>query len=129
MCTVFEGFRFWPLGPVFGIGMMLFALALAGGIFTIVMIVDCLQRRPEQFASPISYRGQNDKLIWLVALIASFWFWFVPSIVYYFVVVRAQKPYGRRPEQDRPARPDVGRPESPEPPRTEPPDKEPPGNE
>ncbi len=90
MCV--EGFYFWPLGPLVGVTFLLALLAIAGAVFTIVMLVDCLQRPANRFYNPITSGGQNDKIIWAVALIASFWLYFVPSIVYYFVVMKGQPP-------------------------------------
>ena len=83
----------WPLGPVAGAAVLLVLLAIAGGIFSLIMLIDCLKRPASGFSNPLTKAGQHDKLIWAAAIVASFWFYYVGAIVYYFVVKRT-KPAG-----------------------------------
>jgi hypothetical protein len=86
-------FPWWPLGPVVGAGVLLVLLAIAGVIFSLVMLVDCLKRPASQFVHPLTKNGEYDRLIWAAAIVASFWFYFIGAIVYFFVVKRT-KPQG-----------------------------------
>lgn len=80
----------WPIGPIFGAGVLVGLLAIAGVIFSLVMLIDCLKRRQSEFLSPITKNGEHDKLIWTAAIVASFWFYFLGAIVYFFVVKKAK---------------------------------------
>ena len=83
-------FPWWPMGPIIGGGLLLVLLAIAGVIFSLVMLVDCLKRPASEFVHPLTKNGEYDKLIWAAAMVASFWFYFVGAIVYFFVVKRAR---------------------------------------
>jgi len=65
-------------------------LAIAGAIFSLVMLIDCLKRPASQFVYPLTRNGEYDKLIWAIAIIVSFWFYFIGAIVYFFVVKTAR---------------------------------------
>ena len=80
----------WPMGPIFGAGVLLGLLAIAGVIFSLVMLIDCLKREQSKFPNPITKNGEYDKLIWIAAIVASFWFYFLGAIVYFFVVKKAK---------------------------------------
>lgn len=62
-------------------------LWLGGLILWIVMLVDCAQRRPDEFPGAT----ENTKTVWLVLLIAS-WFvlgmYWLAALFYYFMVKR-----------------------------------------
>lgn len=49
------------------------ALALAGTVFWIVMIIECATKEPS---------GGNDKLIWILIIIFTHW---IGALIYYFV--------------------------------------------
>jgi len=83
-------FPCWPLAPVFGTGILPVLLAIAGGIFSLVMLIDCLKRPGDKFLNPLTKNGEYDKLIWAVVIVASLWFYFLGAIVYFFVVKKAQ---------------------------------------
>lgn len=83
-------FPWWPMGPVVGAGVLLALLAIAGVIFSLVMLIDCLKRPASQFVYPLTRNGEYDKLIWAIAIVASFWFYFIGAIVYFFVVKNAR---------------------------------------
>jgi uncharacterized BrkB/YihY/UPF0761 family membrane protein len=79
------------MGPMFGVGQVLLGLlAVAGIIFSLVMLVDCLKRKPGEFANPLTKSGEYDKLIWAAAIVASLWFYFLGAIVYFIIVQRAK---------------------------------------
>ena len=80
----------WPMGPIFGAGVLLGILAIAGVIFSLVMLIDCLQRSNERFSNPLTKNGEYDKLIWAGAIVASLWFYFLGAIVYFFVVKKVK---------------------------------------
>ncbi len=81
----------WPLGPVCGgLGVLAVLLAIAGVIFSLVMLIDCLKRPTDKFANPLTKNGKYDKLIWAAAIVASLWFYFLGAIVYFFVVRKAK---------------------------------------
>ena len=92
-------FPFWPLRPVFEIHYLAGLLALAGVVFTIFMLVDCLKRQPHQFAHPISEEGRYDKIIWAVAMAVSLSLYFIGTIVYFFVVFLGKKEDSSGPDQ------------------------------
>jgi len=83
-------FPWWPMGPVVGAGVLLVLLAIAGVIFSLVMLIDCLKRPASQFVYPLTKNGEHDRLIWAVAIVLSFWFYFIGAIVYFFVVKNAR---------------------------------------
>lgn len=86
-------FPWWPVRPIVGPGVFVWLLAIAGVIFTIVMLIDCLKRPASKFAYPLTKNGEYDKLIWGLLILLSLSFYFVGAIVYFFVVKRA-KPEG-----------------------------------
>jgi uncharacterized BrkB/YihY/UPF0761 family membrane protein len=83
-------FPCWPIGPFVGVTVLLHILAVAGVIFSVVMLIDCLRRAREKFHNPITKDAEYDKLIWAAAIVVSFWFYFVGAIVYFFVVTKAR---------------------------------------
>lgn len=83
----------WPMGPIVGAGVLSVLLVIAGVIFSILMLIDCLKRSASNFANPLTKNGEYDKLIWAVAIVASLQFYFLGAIVYFFVIKRA-KPEG-----------------------------------
>ena len=54
----------WPLGPMVGGGVILGILAVAGVVFSLVMLIDCLKRSAKRFPNPLTKNGEYDKLIW-----------------------------------------------------------------
>ena len=83
-------FPWWPMGPVFGAGILLALLAVAGVIFSLVMLIDCLKRPPDKFLNALTKNGEYDKLIWAAAIVASLWFYFLGAIVYFFVIKKTK---------------------------------------
>jgi len=81
------------MAPVFGAGVLLGLLVIAGVVFSLVMLIDCLKRPASKFFNPLTKNGEYDKLIWAAAIVASFWFYFLGAIVYFFIVMKA-KPEG-----------------------------------
>jgi hypothetical protein len=81
---------FWPLGPIIGVRIILGVLAVAGMVFSLVMLIDCLKRPAKKFANPLTKNGEYDKLIWTAVIILSLWFYFLGAIVYFFVVMQAK---------------------------------------
>ncbi|MHC4501047.1 MAG: hypothetical protein ACYS21_18255 [Planctomycetota bacterium] len=90
VAEVTSRFGGWPTGPVFAIPVLGFLLAVAGLVFSLVMLIDCLKRKPTDFLNPITKGGEYDKLIWAVGIFLSLWAFFVVAIAYYFVVKRAK---------------------------------------
>jgi len=78
------------MGPVPGARILVGLLAIAGAIFSLVMLIDCLKRPRSKFLSPLTKDGEYDKLIWIAAIVASLWFYFLGAIIYFFVVKRAK---------------------------------------
>ena len=85
-------FRFpcWPMGPIVGAGALAVLLAIAGVIFSIVMLIDCLKRPASKFYHPLTKNGEYDRLIWALGIVLSLWVYFLGAIVYFFVVKRAK---------------------------------------
>ena len=83
-------FPWWPMVPVFGAGVLLGLLVIAGAVFSLVMLIDCLKRPASKFPNPLTKNGEYDKLIWAAAIVASFWFYFLGAIVYFFIVMKAK---------------------------------------
>ena len=80
----------WPLGPIAGGGIILGILAVAGVVFSLVILIDCLKRPARKFPNPLTKNGEYDKLIWAAAIALSLWFYFLGAIVYFFVVMRGK---------------------------------------
>jgi len=80
----------WPIRPFFGSEALLVLVAVAGFIFSTVMLVDCLRRPREKFYYPLTTDAEYDRLIWALAIFLSFSFYFLGAIVYFFVVHRAK---------------------------------------
>jgi hypothetical protein len=59
---------------------------VAGVIFSVVMLIDCLMRTASDFENPLTEGGKYDKLIWAGAILISLRFFFVGAIVYLLVV-------------------------------------------
>ena len=83
-------FPFWPIRPIFGIHAMWGILAVAGVIFSLVMLIDCLKRPASMFYNPLTKEGEYDKLIWAAAIALSLSFYFLGAIVYFFVIKRVK---------------------------------------
>ncbi|NQT03604.1 MAG: PLDc N-terminal domain-containing protein [Planctomycetes bacterium] len=83
-------FPFWPIRPIFGIQVLWGVLAIVGVIFSLIMLIDCLKRPTSKFYNPLTKEGEYDKLIWAVAIVLSFSFYFVGAIVYFVVIKRAK---------------------------------------
>ena len=83
-------FPCWPMGPVPGARILVGLLAIAGAIFSLVMLIDCLKRPGTKFYSPLTKNGGYDRLIWAGAIVASLWFYFLGAIIYFFVVKKAK---------------------------------------
>lgn len=84
-------FHCWPMPPpVLRCRALAGVIIVAGVVFSLVMLIDRLKRRPDQFPHPLTSNGQYDKLIWATAIIVSFWLYFLGPIVYYFVVRKAR---------------------------------------
>ena len=84
-------FPFWPMKPIFAFESLTSLVAMAGVVFTVIMIIDCLKREPHQFANPLSPEGKYDKIIWALAMVLSLTLYFLGTIVYFFVVYRDKK--------------------------------------
>ena len=84
------GFQCWPMRPIGGWGVPVGLLAIAGIIFSLVMLIDCLKRPAEKFLNPLTKDGEYDRLIWAAAIVASLWVYFLGAIVYFIVVMRAK---------------------------------------
>ncbi|MHC4459854.1 MAG: hypothetical protein ACYS6W_05200 [Planctomycetota bacterium] len=92
-------FPWWPMAPFFGAGVpvvMLVLLTIAGVVFSLVMLIDCLKRPASKFLNPLTKKGEYDKLIWAAAIVASFWFYFLGAIVYFFIVMKATPESGEK---------------------------------
>jgi len=70
-----------------GFGKVLF---IAGVVFSLVMLIDCLKRPALKFLNPLTKNGEYDKLIWVGAIVLSISFYFIGAIVYFFVVMKAK---------------------------------------
>ena len=81
-----SSFPFWPIPVFWGCTGLAWVLWVAGLIFSVVMVVDCLKRAKNEFHNPLTKEGEYDKLIWAGAIILSFGFYFLGAIVYFFVV-------------------------------------------
>lgn len=85
-----QGWPMWPIGPIMGVPVLRILVLVAGVVFSVIMLIDCLKRKPGEFLNPVTKNGEHDKLIWAGAMVASFWFYFVGAIVYLFVVKMAK---------------------------------------
>ena len=83
-------FPCWPIAPIFGPVALPTLLAIAGIIFSIVMLIDCLKRPASKFYCPLTKEAEYDRLIWALAIAFSLGFYFIGAIVYFFVVKRAK---------------------------------------
>ena len=86
MCRV----PWWPVRPFFYCGNISEILAIIGVIFSLIMLIDCLRRKPAEFLNPLTKDAQYDKLIWALGILLSFSLYFAGAIVYFFVVKRAK---------------------------------------
>jgi len=82
-------FTWCPEVPGFGKGILV-VLFIAGVVFSLVMLIDCLKRPALKFLNPLTKNGEYDKLIWVGAIVLSLWFYFIGAIVYFFVVMKAK---------------------------------------
>jgi hypothetical protein len=92
---------FWPLGPIVSGRIILGALAVAGVIFSLVMLIDCLKKPAKKFPNPLTKNGEYDRLIWAAAIILSLWFYFLGAIVYFFVVKQGKSKEEKQVTDDR----------------------------
>jgi hypothetical protein len=83
-------FPFWPIKPCFNLNAVMGILGLVGIIFSIIMLIDCLKRKPEEFPNPFTKNAEYDKLIWALGIILTFSYGFAGAIVYFFVVKKAE---------------------------------------
>lgn len=83
-------FPFWPIAPIFGPEALPTLLAIAGVIFSIVMLIDCLKRPVAKFYYPLTKEAEYDRLIWAIAIALSLGYYFIGAIVYFLVVKRAK---------------------------------------
>ena len=83
-------FPFRPMAPIFGAGVLAVLLAIAGVVFSIVMLIDCLKRPASKFYYPLTKGAEYDRLIWAGAILLSLGFYFIGAIVYFVVVKRAK---------------------------------------
>ena len=83
-------FPFWPMAPIFGPIALPTLLAIAGIIFSIVMLIDCLKRPASKFYYPLTKEAEYDRLIWALAIAFSLGYYFIGAIVYFIVVKRAK---------------------------------------
>ncbi len=83
-------FPFWPLGPIAGFHFFAGLVAIAGVVFSLIMLIDCLKRPDSKFYHPIVKGGEYDRLIWAAAIVLSLWFYFIGAIAYFFVVRNAK---------------------------------------
>jgi hypothetical protein len=86
-------FPCWPFVPFWGAKVFWVLLIIAGVIFSIAMLTDCLKRPASKFVYPLTKNGEYDKLIWGAAIFLSLCFYFVGAIVYFFVV-KSARPQG-----------------------------------
>lgn len=77
-----------PLIDINGIGDL---IAIIGVVFSIIMLIDCLKRRPENFVNALTPDAKYDKLIWSLAILLTFDVFFAGAIVYFFVVKSEKK--------------------------------------
>ena len=99
MCKLFPC---WPIAPVLGGGVLLVLLGIAGIVFSIVMLIDCLKRPASKFYHPLTKGAEYDKLIWAAAILLSLSFYFVGAIVYFFVIKRAKPESGEHAQSQPP---------------------------
>ncbi|MHC4086509.1 MAG: hypothetical protein ACYSU5_15075 [Planctomycetota bacterium] len=83
-------FPCWPIAPIFGPEALPTLLSIAGIIFSIVMLIDCLKRPAPKFYYPLTKEAEYDKLIWAIAIAISLGYYFIGAIVYFVVVKRAK---------------------------------------
>ena len=83
-------FPFWPIRPIFGVEAFFGVLAIAGVIFSLIMLIDCLKRPASKFYHPLSHEAKYDKLIWAAGIVLSLSFYCVGAIAYFFVIKRAK---------------------------------------
>jgi hypothetical protein len=79
------------MGPIVGCQVLAVLIAIAGVIFSVVMLVDCLRRPASKFYRPLTKDATYDRLIWAGAIVLSLWFYFLGAIVY-LLVVKTAKP-------------------------------------
>lgn len=85
-----HNFPFWPVEPVCWIGGIVGILAIVGMIFSLIMLIDCLKRKPSEFLNPLTKNGEYDKIIWALGILFSLSIYFIGAIVYFFVVKKAK---------------------------------------
>ena len=92
------GFPLWPMGHFFEASgtALAFVAAVAGVVFSIMMLINCLKRPVSKFPYPLTKGGEYDRLIWAIAIVASLWFYFLGAIVYFFVVKQAKGKGGEK---------------------------------
>ncbi|MBN2100802.1 PLDc N-terminal domain-containing protein [Candidatus Dojkabacteria bacterium] len=59
----------------------MWALIIVGLVLWIVMIIDAVQRKPEEFPNGT----ENDRMIWLLIVVLTGW---IGGIIYYFMVYK-----------------------------------------
>ena len=88
--TLICRFPCWPIAPFFGVEALPKLLAIAGIIFSIVMLIDCLKRPASKFYYPLTKEAEYDRLIWAIAIGLSLGYYFIGAIVYFLVVKKAK---------------------------------------
>ena len=63
-------------------------LYIAGIVFSICMLIDCLKRDP-QFKPTFTSTGEYDKIIWVILIVAGFAFFHLGAIIYFFIVKKS----------------------------------------
>ena len=85
LCNRIYSVPWWPFSTVV-CSVVGGLLMVAGVVFSIVMLIDCLLREAKDFENPLTEGGKYDRLIWAGAILISLRFFFVGAIVYLFVV-------------------------------------------
>ena len=87
---MFLALLWWPVNPVWACNNLTGILIIAGVIFSLIMLIDCLKRKPSEFYHPLTKDGEYDKLIWAIGILISFSMYFIGAIAYFFVVKKAR---------------------------------------
>ena len=93
MCKVCN-IPWWPLSSAF-CSVLSGLFTVAGVIFSVLMLIDCLKRTASDFKNPLTEGGKYDRLIWAGAILISMRFFFVGAIVYLFVVKTTRPKSGK----------------------------------
>jgi prolipoprotein diacylglyceryltransferase len=72
--------------------IMLGLLVLAGFVFSIWMLVDCVKREHSNFKKTFTKEGEYDKIIWVVFIFVGISLFHFGAILYFFLVKKNRKP-------------------------------------